>query len=268
MKKPYDYLVKKIGTGMWLINERLSTMYIIEGSSRALVIDCGAGVGDFRGLVESLTSLPFDLVATHAHVDHIGGRGQFDELNISAVDAKRIKSVGLPYRRFYFCLNTLTNRGVYDRDTISIERTKNEPRVKIVREGSVFDLGGRTLEVFETPGHTAGSISLLLREERMMFTGDVANSFNFMFLKGATSIETMAGTLDRLYNIPGYDIFWPSHVEDSSPKDEILKVRDAAARLCETKDSPVPAIGDFRDNDVRIIYRKDRVHEGGACAPQ
>jgi hydroxyacylglutathione hydrolase len=261
MKKPYDYIVKKIGEGIYLINERLSTMYIIEGTEKALVIDCGTGVGDFKALIESLTPLPYDLVATHAHVDHIGGRGQFSDIYISATDAKKIKSVNTLYRKFYYFLNKKTNPGVYSNDSVSIKRTETEPKVHIIKEGDSFDLGGgRVVEVFETPGHTKGSISLLLKNEKMLFAGDVANSYLFMFLSNTTNIDTLVNTLNKLYSIEGYDSFWPSHVENCAPKDDILKVRDAALELQKKKNTILPCIKTFKYNDVQIIYRTNNIH--------
>ena len=41
-----------------------------------------------------------------------------------------------------------------------------------MEEGDVFDLGNRTLEIIETPGHSPGSVSILDREHRWLFTGD------------------------------------------------------------------------------------------------
>ncbi|MEL6423770.1 MAG: hydroxyacylglutathione hydrolase [Pseudomonadota bacterium] len=41
-----------------------------------------------------------------------------------------------------------------------------------VGEGDTFRFGGHTVEVFDTPGHTAGHISYLFRAARIGFTGD------------------------------------------------------------------------------------------------
>ena len=41
-----------------------------------------------------------------------------------------------------------------------------------VKEGQIIDLGGRTLEVLFTPGHTPSSIMLLDSENKLLFTAD------------------------------------------------------------------------------------------------
>ena len=53
---------------------------------------------------------------------------------------------------------------------------KNGPVRRIPMEGgTVFELGGRTIEVIHTPGHSLGSVCLLDRENRLLFTGDMCN---------------------------------------------------------------------------------------------
>lgn len=42
-----------------------------------------------------------------------------------------------------------------------------------VKDGEMFDLGGKTLEVIFTPGHSYGHIMLLDREKKRLFSGDM-----------------------------------------------------------------------------------------------
>jgi glyoxylase-like metal-dependent hydrolase (beta-lactamase superfamily II) len=42
----------------------------------------------------------------------------------------------------------------------------------LVQGGDTIQVGGLTIEVIDTPGHTLGSISLYLRQEGVLFTGD------------------------------------------------------------------------------------------------
>ena len=110
------YEVTEIAENVYLINEKTSTMFVIIGSEKALVIDCGTGIGDFKSVVESLTQgLPYDVVITHSHVDHIGGRGQFSDLYLSETDAKYIKGVNMLYRRAYTFSNLLMGNKIKDK---------------------------------------------------------------------------------------------------------------------------------------------------------
>ena len=67
-----------------------------------------------------------------------------------------------------------------------------------VKEGHAFDLGGRKLEVIETPGHTVGSICLLDSANQLLFTGDNDNTIVWLFLDGCLPIEGYLQTLEKL----------------------------------------------------------------------
>ena len=61
--------------------------YLIEGSRDVAVIDTGLGVGDFAGLVASLSSRRPRLLQSHAHWDHIGASHRFDDVSVHPSEA-------------------------------------------------------------------------------------------------------------------------------------------------------------------------------------
>lgn len=64
--------MQEVAPKIYKINEyNLSTMFVIVGSERALCIDCGTGVGDYKAVIERLVEgKPYDMVLSHGHVDH------------------------------------------------------------------------------------------------------------------------------------------------------------------------------------------------------
>lgn len=229
LKKHYyeDYDVQEIADGVYKINEfNLSTMFLIVGSERAVVIDCGTGVSDFLGCIRKITDKPLDLLITHAHVDHIGGRGQFESMALSEVDECLIKDVTVLYRKLYVLEMRLMGFKILKRKYVKIKKVKNEPIVKHLKGGDIIDLGGKTLTVFETPGHTKGSLVYRLNEQNILFTGDVVNPLCLMFLKHATTLEVMKSTVERVLNIENVDVMWASHL--SAPIDRGVLERGIA----------------------------------------
>ncbi|MCD8118409.1 MAG: MBL fold metallo-hydrolase [Lachnospiraceae bacterium] len=127
-------------------------IYLVIGEKEALVVDSGYGCGDLRAYCQSLTDVPVRCIAnTHDHFDHTANNGYFDLAYMSA----RTKPLAtIPYPSF-----------------AGIDFPRDYP-VQIVTDGDVIDLGGRTLEVFETPDHAVGSICLLDRKARILYSGD------------------------------------------------------------------------------------------------
>lgn len=255
-KKVDRYDIEKLADGVYKINEyNLTSMFLIVGNDRALAIDCGTGVGDYKAVIESLTSLPYDLAITHAHVDHIGGRGQFGKMFISKDDECLIKSVTVKRRKsFVATMKYLMFFKVIRHRDANYIPILNEPELSYLKEGDTFDLGGKTVKVFETPAHTRGSLSYLAVEDRILFSGDVVNPNNLMFMPNATSIEEVRDTLKKIKNIGGYDTHWASHLNSPISLETLENGLACAEKAARKKNTALPLIAFARVKDFVIIH--------------
>lgn len=177
------YEVIHLPDGTIQIEEGFVRSFIIAGREKALLLDTGNGAGDLKALCESLTDLPITLINTHADRDHLGCNRQFDAAFMHEDDWPRARR-SLP---------------------------EDYPLLP-VKEGDVFDLGGRSLEVLHIPGHTPGSIALIDRENRILFSGDsVQNGDIFMFGEGR-NMEQFQSSMQGLLNMRDcFDTVYPCH---------------------------------------------------------
>lgn len=182
------YTVEKINDETFLIDEYgRDICYLLLGEEKALLIDCSIGLGDLRGVVENITSLPVTVAATHCHADHVGGAFQFDggiwihknDINLFT----RIASMQ------YFRKKVISNR--MKRVGIDEKYVKGHPelcRWNAFKDGKVFDLGGRKVTAHHTPGHSKGSVVFTDEKYKLMFTGDNTCSYLLMKLPRAVSL--------------------------------------------------------------------------------
>ncbi|MEM9403871.1 MAG: MBL fold metallo-hydrolase [Pseudomonadota bacterium] len=147
--------------------------FLIVGTERALLFDTGLGIGDIRSVVTNLTDRDIVVLNSHTHYDHIGGNHQFDTIYGRDTPYTRARSVGSDtaavagFLREGWVWKELPpgfDPATYRSRPFEIDR--------IVGEGDVIDIGGRQLEILETPGHAPDSICLLDRANRLLFTGD------------------------------------------------------------------------------------------------
>lgn len=175
-----------------------ASVFVIVGKERALVLDTGTGIGNLRRVIESrITAKPYDVVLTHNHVDHAGGAGFFDSIWVHEADRswdRKIFAPTLEGRREY--AKIVASRGnknyVYSVDTDILEWPK-EPEVKLLSDGQVFDLGGRTVTFYHVPGHTPGECVAIDDRSRSLFIGDACNC---NYLLGENIEDTLEESAD------------------------------------------------------------------------
>ena len=166
---------------VWTVEEGMVRCFLIVGREKALLFDAGAEKIDLLALVRQVTSLPITLVLSHSDGDHTAAMGQFEQAYIHPGEVERLKA----------------------------RNTDKLPTLLPVEEGDVFDLGGVQLEVLHLPGHTPGSIGLLDRQARILYSGDmVSHGPVFMFGEGRDPaafiasqerLKTMAAAIEQIY---------------------------------------------------------------------
>jgi hydroxyacylglutathione hydrolase len=202
---------KEVGPGVYQIDDHNAVnIYLVTGKDSTLVIDTGMGAADLISCIKKLTSKPLIIVNTHGHSDHTGANFQFKKVYIHPADMKDAETSITPDIRKAAAQNLLRGAKPSDEETFKgeVENTMLVP----LREGKVFDLGGRHLKVIETPGHTAGEICLLDVENKLLFTGDNDNTLVWLFLPACRPLHEYLASLEKLQKmLPEFSTILPGH---------------------------------------------------------
>lgn len=148
-------------------------MDLIVGEKKALLFDTGWGLGPLKETVRQITDKPLFIVNSHGHQDHVNGNLQFGEtIYIHSGDLELCKTCGSVQMRTSI-LATAEQAKIlpegFDKERYLSDHMNT---YAFAKEGDLFDLGGKTAEIIEIPGHTAGSIGLYLREEKVFLAAD------------------------------------------------------------------------------------------------
>ena len=252
------FTAEEVAPNTWRIDDHgIANIYLVIGTQRALLIDGGAGAADLRGFAQSLTSLPLSVINTHGHPDHVGANFQFGAIMAHAADFAAIRQMATPedLRAFAGMLGgaVVPASDLYKGPVQPLTLTA-------VKDGDVIDLGGRALEVIETPGHTPGEIVLLDSRNKLLFAGDNSNMLVWLFLRTCLPLETYLQSLEKVEARAGeFSRVLPGHggpIEGDFVGEQIVCVKSILAGTAASEEYKT-FVGDgrlFRYERAAVAY--------------
>jgi glyoxylase-like metal-dependent hydrolase (beta-lactamase superfamily II) len=233
--------------------------YLIVGERRALLFDTGMGMSDIKKVTAELTKLAIFVMNSHTHDDHVGDNWEFDTIYAMDTDFTRKNAQGsredaqAEVTPDQIC-GTLPK--AFDPRTYT---TKPWKITNYTHDGDRFDLGGRTLEVVATPGHTPDAISLIDRSNGLLFTGDTYYPAPIWLFRPETDLNAYAKSIRHLAALaPQIKLVLGAHNIPVAPPTvlpQLVAAFDAvrAGKVTPTPDSPGKAL--YKVGDISFLMR-------------
>ena len=171
-----------------------------ETSREAIVIDPGDDIEDVLAILAKHQLRVKAIVITHAHIDHIGG-------------AQKLKAASGAPVYMNARDQELYNRLDVQAGWLGMETPERTEIDMNAREGDSLALGGAEFQILETPGHTQGSISLLIPAENKLIAGDTLflDSIGRTDLPGGDSRQILRSIHDKLLPLDDHVVVIPGH---------------------------------------------------------
>ncbi len=171
------FTVDKIDDSTFAISEykhwEETHCYLLCGKEHAVLIDTGMGISNIKKIVDSLTALPVTVMTTHVHWDHIGGHKYFKNFAVHESEVSWITGqfpLSLQSVKKNFMLKPCVLPDDFRLENYQI--FKGYPTT-VLHDNDIFDLGGRTLQVIHTPGHSPGHCCFYEKEKCRLYSGDL-----------------------------------------------------------------------------------------------
>ncbi|MBA7693693.1 Hydroxyacylglutathione hydrolase GloC [subsurface metagenome] len=192
--------LKKVMTGSMLAN-----CYIIadEEAKEAAIIDPSAEGEEILKVIKDDNLKVIYIINTHGHIDHIGANAEIKEATGAKIliheDDRNLLSS--PVKNLAIFLGRMT---------------KSPPADRLLKGGEIISLGKLKLKVIHTPGHTRGSICLLV--DKKLFTGDtlLRNSIGRTDLPGASEKILVQRIKEELLPLGDEVKIYPGHEEETT----------------------------------------------------
>jgi glyoxylase-like metal-dependent hydrolase (beta-lactamase superfamily II) len=234
------YTVDEIAPNTWAIGEpryyQQNYNYLIVGEARALLFDAGPGVRDIRPVVASLTDLPVVFLPSHFHYDHVGNGIRFEQRAV--VDLPELRA---RVRDGELAFTELEHLGPVEGFPVPSWRVDHW-----WAPGAAVDLGGRSVTVLHTPGHSRESISLLDEQNELLLSGDyLYEGPLYAFLPGSSLRDYLATARALVRHTAGDVRFYGAH-RTTPPGPPVLSSVDLAdleQALLRLKDGQLQGTG-------------------------
>lgn len=246
--------VYKVATGVMAIYEPHQSEetigYLITGDRRALMFDTGMGIGDLKTLTAKLIRLPVVVLNSHTHDDHVGNNWQFDTVYGMDTDFTRRNARGsredaqaeIASGEVCGPLPAGFDRNAY--------ATRPWKIAKYVHDSERIDLGGRTLEVIATPGHTPDAIALFDRKHGLLFTGDTYYPGTIWLYRPETDLVAYGASVHRLATLaPQVKLVLGAHNVPTAPPTVLTDLAEAFEQVHAGKVPPSPM------GESKVVYK-------------
>jgi glyoxylase-like metal-dependent hydrolase (beta-lactamase superfamily II) len=231
------FVTVPVRRGIWMLCEPGHVQsYLVEGDEWAVLLDTGTGIAPIAPVARGLATRPLSVVLTHNHFDHVGGNRDFNRIAIhpAGVAGLRAGRTNEQLRGYIAHTREMIERSrqmrAIDADGFNMLNPEQIARpfppdfdpesyavapseaTETLADGQVIDLGGRTLEVIHTPGHSPDGVCLLARDERMLFTADTVYAGPLYAQTPGANLDDYLASLRRLEPlIKEVDLLLPSH---------------------------------------------------------
>jgi hydroxyacylglutathione hydrolase len=194
---------------VYAVKDSYVNLYLVKDGDRYIAFDSGTATERIRGELEKLGIDPAAVAAvflTHGDSDHTGGLGLFPDAVV--------------------CLGNLEEQMVDGRKArFLIFKNKLARKHVLLADNETVRIGGLTVTVLSTPGHTPGSVCYLVNGE-YLFTGDSmslkAGKADIFSRTINMDSETQAESLKKVATLTGVKAIFTAHHGISDSFDSAL----------------------------------------------
>lgn len=205
--------------------------FLLVGSGQATLIDSGMGLFSMKSAVQRVTTLPCQVLNTHAHFDHVGSNSEFSKVALFEHPETR-QAAQNGFSADYLSRWT-TDEHFWGTRPEGVKEPYSIPcfpQARFFQDGAILDEGSFALTVLHTPGHSDDSVCFYENNRGWLFAGDLLYD-GPIFIEREGGLSKYRRSIERVLELPNLRRIFCSHNEFELPIAAVHKIRDALTRV-------------------------------------
>lgn len=191
-------------TEPWVNDYFRANCYTVQGRETDLQFDFCMGLVPLRPALP-LSGKPVFAIASHGHIDHIGGFHEFETRLGHAAEAAGFASMAesatLKHSYVSERYGPALLRPPHPDFTLATWELTPAPLTRTLADGDSIDLGNRRFTVLHLPGHSPGGIALLDEADGVLLAGDVIYDDSLLDELPGSNIPDYLASMQRLLDL-------------------------------------------------------------------
>lgn len=244
---PGWFFTKRINDHTYMISMpryfQKNVAYLIVGNTRAILFDTGPGIYSITSTVRQITALPLLAIPSHLHYDHVGNLADFEDIGV--LDASELRSINRT-GAIHLTPHQLMLREPYSAPFRPFRVTR------WLTDNTTIDLGGITIRVLSTPGHTPDSVTLVDEAAGNVFSGDLVGERDVWALTRGARLSQIASSLRNIMSRTAASRIFEAHSEIPLTRHSLARV---ASEIDKNEAGGVSAFKTCFDGQNMVTYR-------------
>lgn len=172
---------------------------LVKGTEKTFLIDPSLGVVERAGRLPEVDML----MLSHVHEDHVAGVHLFPDAECICHEADALGLRSLDGMMAIYGFDGGYQQE-FEKTVLNEFHYVPRPDVQTFVDGAQFDLGGVTIDVIHTPGHTRGHCCFLIRwqDGALVYLGDIElTGFGPYYGDAWSSLEDFEASIEKLRHV-------------------------------------------------------------------
>ena len=210
---------------------------LVSGADQTVLIDPSLSIVEWGGIGTHSSRTVDSIALSHVHEDHVPGLSLYPDVPVWVHEGDRAALASVEALVSVYGLPAEAEPA-FARSLLHDYHFTARPDAQPFAEGDVIDVGGSTITVVHTPGHTPGHCCLFIEPEGVLYLGDIElTGFGPYYADRESSLSDFEASIARCREIEAEWYVTFHHKGTYTDRQDFITALDAFGAAIDRRDA-------------------------------